>query len=107
MPRITIIDDQRVEHVIDAPEGETVMQVALAGGIGGIVAECGGNAACATCHVYVDEAFAGRLPPPQEHEEDMLGFTAAERRAGSRLSCQIVLTDALDGMTVTVAEFQV
>jgi 2Fe-2S ferredoxin len=47
------------------------------------------------------------LPPPQEHEEDMLGFTAAERRAGSRLSCQIVLTDALDGMTVTVAEFQV
>ncbi|MER2533805.1 MAG: 2Fe-2S iron-sulfur cluster-binding protein [Rhizobiaceae bacterium] len=107
MPKITIVDDRGTEHVVEAPAGESVMQVALSNAIGGIVAECGGNCACATCHVYVDDAFLEIVPPPQEQEADMLGFTAAERRAGSRLSCQIVLSDAMEGMVVRVPETQV
>lgn len=107
MPKITIIDENGVEHAIDAPAGDSVMQIALAHGLGGIVAECGGNCACATCHVYVDEGRLGNLPPPGEHEEDMLNFTAAERREGSRLSCQVILSEALEGMVVRVPDTQV
>lgn len=107
MPKITILDHYGNEHAIEAQSGESVMQLAIANGIDGIVAECGGNCACATCHVYVDEAFLASLPPPLDHEEDMLGFTAAERRAGSRLSCQIVLSDATDGLIVSIPDTQV
>lgn len=107
MPRITIVDDQGTAHLIEVQTGQSAMQVALANDINGIVAECGGNCACATCHVYIDEAFLENVPPPLEHEEDMLGFTAAERRPGSRLSCQIILTDAMDGMIIKVPDTQV
>lgn len=107
MPRITIVDVHGQAHAIDAPDETSVMQVAMANGIEGIVAECNGNAACATCHVYVDGAFADRLPPISDNEADMLDFTAAERRPGSRLSCQVKLTDALEGLLVTVADTQI
>jgi len=107
MPKITIVDDQGDAYLIDVPVGQSAMQAALANGISGIVAECGGSCACATCHVYIDEAFLNDVPPPLEHEEDMLGFTAAERQPGSRLSCQIVVTEAMDGMILRVPDTQV
>ncbi|MCJ0763703.1 2Fe-2S iron-sulfur cluster-binding protein [Variovorax sp. CYS-02] len=72
----------------------------MAANIAGIEADCGGLLTCATCHVYVREPHAAQLPPPDGDERGMLEFTAAPCRPGSRLSCQIQLTDALDGLTV-------
>lgn len=107
MPRIIYVGADGARREIDAPVGQSVMQVALAHDIEGIVAECNGNAACATCHVYLDDATAARLAPPAAHEADMLEFTAAERRQTSRLGCQIVLGAELEGMEVTVPDRQV
>ncbi|HLJ63278.1 MAG TPA: 2Fe-2S iron-sulfur cluster-binding protein, partial [Stellaceae bacterium] len=83
------------------------MQAAIANGIDGIVAECGGSAMCATCHVYVDEADLARLPKISQGEDEMLESTAAERRKNSRLSCQLVMTTGLDGLTVHLPETQI
>ena len=82
------------------------MEAAIQNDIDGIVAECGGGCACATCHVYVDDAFVDRLPPIGDMEGDMLECTAAERRAGSRLSCQIKMSDELEGLVVTIPDRQ-
>jgi ferredoxin, 2Fe-2S len=81
-----------------APEGSSVMQAAMGAGFPGIIAECGGSAMCATCHVYVDEAWADRLPAPLANELEMLECTASERLPMSRLSCQIKMSAALDGI---------
>ena len=86
--------------------GESIMQVATSAGIGGIVAECGGSAMCATCHVYVDEAWLARLSPPLPNELEMLECTAAERLPSSRLSCQIKLTGDLEGIAVRIPDRQ-
>jgi ferredoxin, 2Fe-2S len=83
---------------IEAPLGATARDVALAHGVDGIVGECGGQLMCASCHVYVDEAFLDLLPPRSEDEEEMLESTASPRLANSRLSCQIKLTEELDGL---------
>lgn len=91
---------------IDVPEGWSVMQAAVSNGVDGIEAECGGSCCCATCHCYVDEAFADRLPAPTDQEEGMLGEVVAECRATSRLSCQIKVTPEMDGMLVTLPEAQ-
>lgn len=80
--------------------GKSLMAVAVAGDIDGIAADCGGCLTCATCHVMVAEPFASRLPPPDSEELAMLAFTASPRQVGSRLSCQIILTAELDGLTV-------
>lgn len=80
--------------------GQSLMQAAVAAGVPGIEADCGGMMNCATCHVHVREPFADRLPAPGSEELAMLDFTASPRRANSRLSCQIQLTEALDGLTV-------
>jgi 2Fe-2S ferredoxin len=88
------------ETTLTARPGETLMHVAVGENIPGIAADCGGMLTCATCHVYVREPFAGQLPPPAEDELTMLEFTAAPRRPGSRLSCQVVLDEALAGLTV-------
>lgn len=85
---------------LQAKPGDSLMQAAVAANVGGIEADCGGLMTCATCHVYVRAPFAAQLPPPDGDELGMLDFTAAERRPASRLSCQITLTDALDGLTV-------
>ena len=85
---------------LQAKPGQSLMQAAIAANVNGIEAECGGLLTCATCHVYVREPFASRLPPPSDDELGMLEFTAAPRRPNSRLSCQIELGDALDGLTV-------
>jgi 2Fe-2S ferredoxin len=88
------------ETTLQARTGDSLMQAAVSHDLDGIAADCGGLATCATCHVYVREPFAGRLPPPQDDELAMLEFTAAERRPNSRLSCQVTLDAGLDGLTV-------
>ena len=106
MPDITFIHPDGTEQGMEAPEGVSVMQVATGAGIDGIVAECGGSAMCATCHVYVDPAWADRLPAPLANELEMLECTAAERKPTSRLSCQIKVSAALDGLVVRIPECQ-
>ena len=94
------------ETTLQAREGRSLMKAAVAANVTGIEADCGGLLTCATCHVYVREPFASQLPPPSEDELGMLEFTAAPRRPNSRLSCQIELTAALDGLTVELPECQ-
>ena len=98
MPSVTYQPEDGPPTQIDAPLGATARNVALAHGIDGIVGECGGQLMCASCHVYVDEAFIDLLPPRSEDEEEMLESTASPRLPNSRLSCQIKLTDELDGL---------
>jgi 2Fe-2S ferredoxin len=105
MPKIVFTGPGGRRREIDAPPGITLMEAARQNGVDGIVAQCGGACACATCHVYVDPAWLGRLQPPEEMEEGMLG-TAWEPRTNSRLSCQIHITADLDGLEVTVPQRQ-
>ena len=105
MVKITYIEHNGTEHEVEAQPGLTVMEVAVKNGIPGIDADCGGACACATCHVYVDPAFRAATGEPSPMEESMLDF-ASERRETSRLSCQITVSDKLDGLRVTTPEFQ-
>eukprot|EP01037_Dinobryon_pediforme_P034265 gene34265-40090_t len=105
MIKITYIDAAGTSRTVDAEEGATVMETALRNAVPGIEAECGGACACATCHVYVDEAWAAKLPPAQQMEEDMLDF-AFDVRPTSRLSCQIRVRPDLDGLVVSTPERQ-
>ena len=105
MPKITYIDPQGASRSVEAETGSTVMENAIKNGVPGIEAECGGACACATCHVYVDEAFTDIVGSPEAMEEDMLDF-AYDVRPNSRLSCQIKVRDELDGLVVTVPERQ-
>lgn len=89
-----------VVTTVQAPVGQTVMQAGVNAGLDGIAADCGGLLTCATCHVYVAEPWASQLPPAHADEQGMLDFVAAPRQAGSRLSCQITMSEALDGLTV-------
>ena len=98
--------DGRAE-CLSVAEGLSLMHAATTAGIDGIVAECGGSAMCATCHVYLAEQDLHRLPPMGEVENEMLGSTAAERRATSRLSCQVVVTADMDGLVVHLPETQI
>ncbi len=99
MPQIIFVDSKGEKRPVDAAVGATVMEAAIKNGIPGIVAECGGACACATCHVYVDDAWAAKTGEPSHMEEDMLDF-AFDVKPTSRLSCQIKLTDAMDGLTI-------
>jgi len=105
MPKIKYIDDNGTERVVEVPVGWSVMEGAVKNLVPGIDADCGGACACATCHVYVDPAWAGKLPPKQDMEETMLDF-AQEPRANSRLSCQIKVTPELDGLAVRTPKSQ-
>lgn len=105
MPTVTFISHHGQRHVVDVPVGETLMRAATDNNVHGIDGDCGGQCACATCHVYVDASWASRLPAMQARENDMLDFTTT-RQDSSRLACQIVITDALDGLTVTMPEGQ-
>jgi 2Fe-2S ferredoxin len=100
MPHITFIDQDGTRRTVEASVGQTVMEAAIHNGVPGIEAECGGACACATCHVYVDDAWRERTGAPEPMEEDMLDF-AYEVRPASRLSCQIKVSAALDGLVVT------
>jgi ferredoxin, 2Fe-2S len=94
-------------QTVQCKTGQSLMQAAIAANVKGIEAECGGLLTCSTCHVFVREPFASQLPPVSTDESGMLDFTADPRRANSRLSCQIDLTDALDGLTVDLPVAQV
>lgn len=99
MIKITYVDAAGTERSVEAEEGSTVMENAIRNGIPGIDAECGGACSCATCHVYVDEAWMDVVGEPQHMEADMLDF-AYDVRPTSRLSCQIRVTPELDGLIV-------
>ena len=101
MPRIVFIEADGRRRPVDARVGVSLMETARQHAIAGVVAQCGGACACATCHVYVDPAWLGRLPPPEDMEEGMLQI-AWEPRANSRLSCQVEVTEDMDGLEVTV-----
>ena len=105
MPKITYIEHSGTEHVVEAEVGMTVMEAAVKNLVPGIEAECGGACACATCHVYVEDAWREATGEPEEMEEDMLDF-AFDVRESSRLSCQIKVQDNLDGLVVRVPEKQ-
>ena len=100
MPMITYVQPDGIRKDVDVPEGNSVMQGAVNDMVEGIVAECGGGLACATCHCYVDDAWVGRVGQPSPTENDMLEAAASERRPSSRLSCQITVTQALGGLIV-------
>jgi 2Fe-2S ferredoxin len=107
MTRITFIEANGREHAVDAQPGRSVMEAAVDHQIPGIVGECGGSAMCATCHVYVESPAPDQLNPVRPEEETMLEFTACERRAQSRLSCQVKVTEALAGSVFRLPERQV
>ncbi len=107
MPTITFIHADGRHERIDVADGESAMQAATRHGIDGIVAECGGNAMCATCHVYVDEHWTGRLPAIGDDEDALLDGAAAERLANSRLSCQIRFIGELDGLVLRLPDRQI
>lgn len=101
MAKITFIQPDGTSQTVDATPGNTVMEAAKMNSIPGIEAECGGACACATCHVYVDPAWAAKTGTPQSMEEDMLDF-AFDVRKESRLACQMKVTPELDGLVVRV-----
>ena len=107
MPRITFIEDNGTTHVVDAAVGQSVMEAATTNMIPGVIGECGGSCSCATCHVYVDENWLGvtGTPAPGSQEASMLSF-AALAQPNSRLSCQIEVSEALDGLIVKLPEGQ-
>lgn len=107
MPKVTYIEHDGTEHLVEVPPGLSVMRGAVSNNVPGIDADCGGECACATCHVYVDPqwlALTG-MPQPDSMEASMLSFAAAAEPS-SRLSCQITMTETLDGLVVRMPEGQ-
>ena len=105
MPKITYIEDNGKSHTLDVENGLTVMEGAIQNNIPGIDADCGGGCACATCHVYVDEKWFSKLSKKEDSEQDMLDL-AIEPTSSSRLSCQIIVSDELDGLVVKMPSKQ-
>ncbi|MDX3969229.1 MAG: 2Fe-2S iron-sulfur cluster-binding protein [Bradyrhizobium sp.] len=105
MPKVTYIEYFGTEHNIDVPEGFSVMQGAMKNGVPGILAECMGACACATCHVYIDANWVSVLEPPSSTETAMLEYAECTQR-NSRLSCQIKVTKELDGLVVRLPKRQ-
>ena len=105
MAKITYIEHNGTNHTVDVQNGLTVMEGAVQNDIPGIDADCGGGMACATCHVYVKEDWLDKLPTKEDGEEDMLDM-AFEPKKNSRLSCQIIVSDDLDGLVVDMPEKQ-
>ena len=105
MPKITYIDYQGNSKTVEVENGLSVMEGAVQNEITGIDADCGGSMACATCHVYVEEKWLNKIPKAEEAEVDMIDM-AYEPKKNSRLSCQIIVSDELDGLKVTTPEKQ-
>jgi 2Fe-2S ferredoxin len=99
MPKVTFVAHNGERRTVEAPVGESVMRAAILNNVPGIDADCGGECACATCHVFVDAAWLDKCGAPSELETSMLSF-AETAKPNSRLSCQIKLTEALDGLVV-------
>ena len=106
MPTVTYILSSGISRQVELPLGTSVMQGALNNKIEGILGECGGNAMCATCHVYVDAPFLDKIPAAKENEKFMLSIAAEGPRPDSRLSCQIKMTDELNGLVVRIPRKQ-
>lgn len=106
MAKVTYVRPDGEEVIVEAADGNSVMQAAVANDITEIVAECGGTLACATCHVYVDEDDLDRLSAPSSDEDEMLDYTASPRLPNSRLSCQITFGPELDGLVVRLPPAQ-
>lgn len=102
---ITLIEHDGTEHQVDIEEGKSVMQLAMDNGVPGIDADCGGSCACGTCHVIVDAKWSCKSGVASHNEKQMLGLTP-EHSETSRLSCQIMATETMDGMIVRLPEFQ-
>ena len=105
MPKITYKDFQGNSKTIEVENGLTVMEGAIQNNIPGIDADCGGSMACATCHVYVEEKWLNKIKKAEEAEEDMIDM-AFEPKKNSRLSCQLIVSEELDGLTVTTPSKQ-
>ena len=105
MAKITYIENNGTSHTVDVAEGLTVMEGAVQNNIPGIDADCGGGMACATCHVYVQDEWLDKLPKKEDGEEDMLDM-AFEPKKNSRLSCQLIVSDELDGLEVNIPSKQ-
>lgn len=106
MPKLTVQRPGGVDVVLDVNPGDSVMEAATEGGVKEIEAICGGDMICSTCHVYVVDGPLDNLPEPSAQEDEALGFVNSPREANSRLSCQIEMTDAIDGLVVKVAPKQ-
>ena len=106
MPQVTYIEPDGQARTLGLQAGTSVMRGAVDAGVQGIEAQCGGLCACATCHWYVQDPWLDKLPPPSDDEALMLSNVAAERRPNSRLSCQLVVEPALDGLTVELPDRQ-
>jgi len=100
MPKVTFIDADGTRHEVEGKNGVSLMEIAISNNLDGVEAECGGSCMCATCHCYIEEEFSAALPGMESEEDEMLGFTAADRRPTSRLSCQLKMSDELDGIEV-------
>jgi 2Fe-2S ferredoxin len=102
VPKVTYVAADGTHSSFDAAVGESVMTVAVQNGVAGIIGECGGNRSCATCHIWVRDDYLEIVGPARDLEDDMLDLAVAERRVGSRLGCQVQITDELDGLTVDI-----
>ena len=105
MPKITYIEQNKKSKTIDVENGHTVMEGAVQNNVPGIDADCGGGMACATCHVYVEDSWFNKIPKAEDAEQDMIDM-AYKPNKNSRLSCQIIVSDEIDGLTVTTPEKQ-
>jgi len=106
LPKVTYIESDQTEHVVEVNSGTSVMLAAVENGIPGIDADCGGALACATCHIYVDDKWLDSVPEPDIMEALMLDCVAAARNENSRLSCQIDVSNELDGLIIRMPESQ-
>lgn len=106
MPQITYIEHNGTTHSVEVSSGISVMQGAIDNAISGIVAECGGALACATCHCFIDEAWLNRIGNASDAEQQMLEFSAGGIQISSRLSCQVIVSDDLNGLIVRLPESQ-
>jgi ferredoxin, 2Fe-2S len=102
VPKLVYVSADGEEFRVDATLGESVMATAVKNGVPGIIGDCGGNASCGTCHVWVREPFCEAVGPPHDLEDDLLDLGVSDRRDESRLSCQIEVTEELDGLTVDI-----
>jgi 2Fe-2S ferredoxin len=106
MPKITYVSPGGSQHIIDADIGATLMETAIQQGVPGIIAECGGAGACATCHVYISDEYAELIGPADGLEDDMLDSANAERTPTSRLACQVTIDNDFEGLVVDIADEQ-
>lgn len=106
MPKVIYLHSSGERTELDVASGTSLMLAATGHNVPGVVGDCGGVMSCATCHVVVDDAFADRLPPLSDTESQMLDYTAMPREPHSRLACQIVMADVLDGICVRIADPQ-